>query len=300
MTSAQLPPPARRTLTLTGPGGTTELSVAEWPGPDARPPLVCIPGFTRNSRDFEELARTFAGRRRLVCPDLAGRGESSRLADPGGYTMATYLAHLLGLCEALDLRDVSVLGVSMGGLLAMALAADPALRVRELVVVDVGPSVPATALDLLDLYLQTEHSFADFESLLTHVKRYFAACALDSELAWRWFALRGARRRGDGSYVPDYDPAIRIAFRADLRGMAGAWPIYDRITARTLVLRGAQSHVLPADVAAEMTRRGPRAELMLFEGTGHWPALVKPAETTAVATFLDGTWSEHAVHGIRP
>jgi pimeloyl-ACP methyl ester carboxylesterase len=265
-----------------------ELSVAEWPGPDDLPPLVCIPGFTRNSRDFEELARSLAGRRRLICPDLVGRGESSRLADARGYVMATYLAHLHALCQMFGRREVSVLGVSMGGLLAMALAADPALRVRELVVVDVGPSVPATALDLLDLYLQTEHRFADFDALLAHVKRYFAACALDSELAWRWFALRGARKRDDGSYVPDYDPAIRTAFRADLRGMAAAWPVYDRITARTLVLRGEQSHVLPADVAAEMTRRGPRATLALFAGTGHWPALVKPGETATVAAFLDG------------
>ncbi|MCB1501065.1 MAG: alpha/beta fold hydrolase [Bauldia sp.] len=261
---------------------------------------MCLPGFTRNSRDFEELAQALTGRRRLICPDLAGRGESDRLADPAGYTMATYLAHLRGLCAALDLRSISVLGVSMGGLLAMGLAADPFVRVHDLVIVDVGPRVPATAFDLLDLYLQKDHSFAGFESLLAHVKRYFAACNLDSELAWRWFALRGARKGDDGGYVPDYDPAIRVAFRSDLRGMETAWPAYDGIVARTLVLRGEQSHVLPADVAEEMTRRGPRATLVTVPGTGHWPALVKPGETELVAVFLDGRDPASGAHQTAP
>ena len=202
--------------------------------------------------------------------------------------MRTYLGHMAALVSALEIREVAVLGVSMGGLVAMGLAAEPSLEVRDLVVVDVGPSVPSTAFDLLDLYLAGNHRFPDFDALLAHVKRFFAACNLPSELAWRLFAFRGARKLDDGSYVPDYDPAIRIPFRADFRGMERAWPAYDAIAARTLVLRGAQSHVLPADVAEEMTRRGPRATLVTIPGTGHWPALVKPAETAIVARFLAG------------
>jgi pimeloyl-ACP methyl ester carboxylesterase len=278
--------PASRRFTLSGPGEPVEIAFADWPGPDDVPPLLCIPGFTRTGRDFEELAKALAGRRRVICPDLVGRGQSGRLADPSGYTMRTYLAHMSALVSTLQLREVAVIGVSMGGLVAMALASDPAMRVSHLVAVDVGPSVPSTAFDLLDLYLAGNHRFADFDALLGHVKRYFSACDLPSELAWRLFAFRGARKLGDGSYVPDYDPAIRIPFRADFRGMERAWPAYDAIAAPTLVLRGAQSHVLPAEVAAEMTRRGPRATLVTVPGAGHWPALVKPAETALVATFL--------------
>ncbi len=255
---------------------------------DDVPPLLCIPGFTRTGRDFEELAKALAGRRRVICPDLVGRGESSRLADPTAYTMRTYLGHMTALVSALEIPEVAVLGVSMGGLVAMGLAAEPSLEVRDLVVVDVGPSVPSTAFDLLDLYLAGNHRFPDFDALLAHVKRFFAACNLPSELAWRLFAFRGARRLDDGSYVPDYDPAIRVPFRADFRGMERAWPAYDAIAARTLVLRGALSHVLPADVAEEMTRRGPRATLVIIPGTGHWPALIKPAETAIIARFLAG------------
>lgn len=280
--------PAARRLSLPGPGEPVDLAYADWPGPDDVPPLLCIPGFTRTGRDFEELAKALAGRRRVICPDLVGRGQSSRLADPSGYTMRTYLGHMAGLISALRIPEVAVLGVSMGGLVAMGLAADPALRVRQLVLVDIGPSVPSTAFDLLDLYLAGNHRFAGFDALLAHVKRTFAACDLPSELAWRLFAFRGARKLADGSYVPDYDPAIRIPFRADFRGMERAWPTYEAITARTLVLRGAQSHVLPTDVAGEMTRRGPRATLVAIPGAGHWPALVKPAETALVGRFLAG------------
>lgn len=278
--------PIVRRVTVAGAGQTVELAVREWPGPHDVPPLLCIPGFTRTGRDFEELGRALAGRRRLLCPDLAGRGESDRLADSETYTMRTYLAQMIGLLEALDVQRFAILGVSMGGLLAMALAAERGIAVDRLVVVDVGPSVPRTAVDLLDLYLATERSFADFDSLLLHVRKYFAACNLPSELAWRWFALRGARKLPDGRYVPDYDPAIRVPFRHDFRGMAEGWAIYDRIAAPTLVLRGATSHVLPAEVADEMTRRGPRARLTVIPGTGHWPALVRPEEIALVERFL--------------
>jgi pimeloyl-ACP methyl ester carboxylesterase len=288
MTSRRVPDIAlaERRLAIAGPGEPVEIAYADWPGPDDIPPLLCIPGFTRTGRDFEELAKAMAGRRRVICPDLAGRGKSSRLADPAGYTIRTYLGHMAGLVSALQLREVAVLGVSMGGLVAMGLAADPAVGVGQLVLVDIGPSVPSTAFDLLDLYLAGNHRFPDFDALLAHVRKYFAACDLPTELAWRLFAFRGARKRDDGSYVPDYDPKIRVPFRADFRGMEKAWPAYDAIAASTLVLRGENSHVLPADVAVEMTRRGPRATLVTIPGTGHWPALVKPAETALVARFL--------------
>lgn len=280
------PGPTPRRLPVVGCSEPVELALADWPGPAAAPPLLCIPGFTRTGRDFEELARALAGRRRMLCPDLAGRGESGRLADPQGYRMHAYLAHLRQLLAALGVAELSVLGVSMGGLLAMGLAADPALTVRELVLVDIGPSVPRAAFELLDLYLASERSFPGFEPLLAHVKRTFAACALGSELAWRLFALRGSRRLPDGTYRMDYDPAIRLPFRQDFAGMEQAWPAYERIVARTLVLRGAQSHVLPAAVAEAMTRRGPRAAVALIENTGHWPALMKPAETALIGRFL--------------
>ena len=282
------PGPVLRRIRLPGDGEPVELAVADWEGPAGVPALLCIPGFTRTGRDFEELARALAGRRRVLCPDLAGRGESARLGEPRGYRMQAYATHLRQLLAALGLGEVGVLGISMGGLLAMALAADRDLAVRELVLVDIGPSVPRPAFELLDLYLASERRFPGFEPLLAHVKRYFAACALGSELAWRLFALRGARRLPDGGYAMDYDPAIRLPFRADFAGMAQAWPAYERIAARTLVLRGAQSHVLPADVAAAMTERGPRARLATIAGTGHWPALMKPEETALVAEFLAG------------
>jgi pimeloyl-ACP methyl ester carboxylesterase len=275
-----------RHLAIARPGEPAEIAYADWPGPESTPPLLCIPGFTRTGRDFEDLAKGLAGRRRVICPDLVGRGASTRLADPAGYTMRTYLAQMTGLIASLKVPAVDVLGVSMGGLVAMGLAADPALSVRRLVLVDIGPSVPSTAFDLLDLYLSATYRFPDFDALLAHVKRYFAACDFPTELAWRLFAFRGARKLADGSWVPDYDPAIRVPFRTDFRGMARAWPAYDGIAARTLVFRGALSHVLPAEVADEMTRRGPRAERVTVPGAGHWPALVRPAEIATVARFL--------------
>jgi pimeloyl-ACP methyl ester carboxylesterase len=250
-------------------------------------PLVCLHGFTRTGRDFDELARSLAGRRRVICPDLVGRGRSSRLADPKGYVMRNYLKHVVQLLEALGVKKVALLGVSMGGLVAMGLAAHPAITVEDLVVVDVGPQVPAVALDLLSLYLSHEHVFPNVDALMAHVKRYCSACNLDQGPALRHFAHRGAKRLPDGRYTLSYDPAIRVPFADDHRNMNEMWPIYDSITARTLVIRGAKSHVLPAAVAAEMQQRGPRAALETLPGVGHWPSLMVANEIEIVNRFLD-------------
>ena len=265
-----------------------ELEVADWPGPSDEAPLVCLHGFTRTGRDFDELARSLAGRRRVICPDLVGRGRSSRLADPKGYVMRNYLKHVVQLLEVLGVRKIALLGVSMGGLVAMGLAAHPSITVEDLVIVDVGPQVPGVALDLLSLYLSHQHVFADIDALMAHVKRYCSACNLKTDGALRHFAHRGARRLPDGRYTLSYDPAIRVPFVDDLRNMDEMWPIYDAITARTLVIRGDQSHVLPASVAAEMQQRGPRASLATLPGVGHWPSLMVQNEIDIVSRFLDG------------
>ena len=264
-----------------------ELEVADWPGPSDVAPLLCLHGFTRTGRDFDELARSLAGRRRVICPDLVGRGRSSRLADPKGYVMRNYLKHVVQLLDALKVKKIALLGVSMGGLVAMGLAAHPGITVEELVIVDVGPQVPGVALDLLSLYLADEHVFANVDALMAHVKRYCSACNLTDDTALRHFAHRGARRLPDGRYTLSYDPAIRVPFADDLRNMGKLWPIYDAITARTLVIRGAKSHVLPAAVAAAMQRRGPRAALTTLPGVGHWPSLMVANEIDIVGRFLD-------------
>ena len=265
-----------------------ELEVADWPGPSDVAPLVCLHGFTRTGRDFDDLARSMAGRRRVICPDLVGRGRSSRLADPSGYVMRNYLAQMMQLLEILQVKRFSLLGVSMGGLVAMGLAAQTSVTVDDLVIVDVGPQVPGVALDLLSLYLANDHVFANVDALMAHVKRFCSACNLTSEHALRHFAHRGARRLPDGGYALNYDPAIRVPFAEDLRNMHEMWPIYDSITARTLLLRGAKSHVLPAAVAEEMRRRGPRPMLETLPGVGHWPSLMVANEIEIVNRFLDG------------
>ena len=265
-----------------------ELAVADWPGPSDVAPLVCLHGFTRTGRDFDELARSLAGRRRVICPDLVGRGRSSRLADPKGYVMRNYLTHVVQLLAALRVRQIALLGVSMGGLVAMGLAAHPAITGEDLVIVDVGPQVPGVALNLLSLYLANEHVFPNVDALMAHVKRYCSACNLTDEPALRHFAHRGARRLPDGRYTLSYDPAIRVPFAEDLRNMDEMWPIYDAITARTLVMRGDKSHVLPAEVAHAMQQRGPRADLAILPGVGHWPSLMVANEIDIVGRFLDG------------
>jgi pimeloyl-ACP methyl ester carboxylesterase len=83
-----------------------------------------------------------------------------------------------------------------------------------------------------------------------------------------------------------YDPAIRIPFAEAADADMDAWEAYDRIACPTLVLRGAESALLTPEVAEEMRRRGPRAEVVTFPGIGHAPALMVEEQIAAVRGFL--------------
>ncbi len=122
------------------------MSYLEWGDARNRDVLVCVHGLTRNGRDFDDLARALCGRWRVVCPDVAGRGDSDRLSDPGLYGVPQYVADMVTLVARLDVETVSWVGTSMGGLIGMALAAQPGSPVSRLVLNDAGSGVSRVSL----------------------------------------------------------------------------------------------------------------------------------------------------------
>ncbi|HET9351872.1 MAG TPA: alpha/beta fold hydrolase, partial [Burkholderiales bacterium] len=125
--------PRRRSVLCASPAGLHRMAYREWGDPRNRDVLICVHGLTRSSRDFDELARALCGQFRTVCPDVAGRGDSDRLADPKHYTWAQYVADMVTLIARLDVEAVSWLGTSMGGLVGMALAAQSGSPIRKLI-----------------------------------------------------------------------------------------------------------------------------------------------------------------------
>ena len=129
------------------------MSYLEWGDPRNRDVLVCVHGLTRNGRDFDDLARALCGRFRVVCPDVAGRGDSDRLADPMLYGVPQYVADMVTLIARLDVEAVSWVGTSMGGLIGMALAAQPGTPVQRLVLNDAGPVISLVSLERIASYV---------------------------------------------------------------------------------------------------------------------------------------------------
>ena len=303
------PAPQLRFITVAGPKAASSqprrMAYWDWsagPAADPHRVVICVHGLSRQGRDFDVLAQALTAQARVVAVDVAGRGESDWLADPMAYQVATYAADLAALIVELRAQDpaavIDWVGTSMGGLIGMALAAQPAMGLRRLVLNDVGPVIQWEALQRIGSYLGRNPSFASEQEaadLLAAISTGFGP-----HTPTQWLALsRPMLRQRDGRWWLHYDPALAVPVRAltdhaDAAaakkivddGEAALWALYDAITARTLLLRGAESDLLSRETAHAMQERGPRARCVEFGGVGHAPTLVSPDQVSVVVDFL--------------
>ncbi len=283
--------------------GTHRMAFWQWGDAQAAQVVLCVHGLSRQGRDFDVLARTLVarsqGRLRVVCPDVVGRGRSDWLTEPMGYQIPQYAADMLALLAQLHqqapMASLDWIGTSMGGLIGLVVCGQPELplpvRVRRLVLNDVGPVIQWSALQRIGQFLGHP---VRFESLQQAAEATWAASkTFGPHSPAQWLALTQPMLRSlpDGGLAMHYDPAIAIPFRtvteaSALQGEAALWQLYDAVACPTLLLRGAQSDLLSAQTALAMTQRGPRALLRVFEGVGHAPTLVAQEQTDAVADFV--------------
>ena len=279
--------PRRRSVQCASPAGLHRIAYREWGDARNRDVLVCVHGLTRSSRDFDELARALCAQFRVVCPDVAGRGESDRLADPELYTWAQYVADMVTLIARLDVEAVNWLGTSMGGLVGMALAALPGNPVEKLVLNDAAPVIGRAALERIGTYVGQDRRFESFEEGEKYVRAISAPFGPHSDAQWRFLAETWLRRQEDGSWRPHYDTRIAEAYRASMPEKdLELWPLYDAVRCPTLLVRGEHSDLVSAQVAAEMTRRGPKAKVAEIRGVGHGPTLLHSDQIAVVRDFL--------------
>lgn len=281
--------------------GGHRMAYWQWGRPDAGHVVLCVHGLTRQGRDFDvlaqELLRLGGGNVRVVCVDVAGRGQSEWLKDAALYQVPQYAADMLALLAQLQPKTLDWVGTSMGGLIGMAICGQPGLPlpvpVRRLVLNDVGPALQWQALQRIGTYVgKTGH----FESVQQAADAMWAiSSSFGPHTPEQWLALSTHMVRpvpdAPGQVQLHYDPAIGDAFRTltpegAAQGEAALWGLYDQITAPTLLLRGAQSDLLSPQTAQAMAERGPRARLVTFEGVGHAPTLIAPDQLSAVTSFL--------------
>lgn len=260
------------------------------PGDAAAPAVLCLPGLTRNSRDFEALAPHLSRRYRVVCPDLRGRGFSARDPSWSNYHPGTYITDLRDLIGALGLTRFAVIGTSLGGLLAMMLPSVLAGGVAGIVLNDVGPEIDPIGADRIRSYAGRLPPVRSWDEAVQQLKTVYGAAWPDlPESAWPVLARRGAREGVDGVPVLDADPNIGEALRAGAQAIIDLWPLYGTLAGiPTLAIRGGLSDILNVATFERMKREKPDLLSLTVSNRGHVPLLDEPACLGAIDEFLAG------------
>jgi pimeloyl-ACP methyl ester carboxylesterase len=267
--------------------GLHRIAYREWGDPRNARVLVCVHGLTRCARDFDRLAEALSDRYRVVCPDVAGRGDSDWLADPALYQLSQYVADMVTLIARLDVESVHWVGTSMGGLIGMALAAQPGTPVARLVMNDAGPVVTRVALQRIASYVGKVPEFPDLEAAEKFQRAVAAPFGPHSDAEWRFLTEIMVRPNGNGGLRAHYDPRIGDAYRASLPEKdLEMWPLWNAVKCPTLLLRGAVSDLLTPQTAARMAETGPGAKVVEIPGVGHAPTLLHADQIAIVREFL--------------
>ena len=276
-----------RTVCCASPAGLHRMAYREWGARDNPRVLICVHGLSRNGRDFDDLARALAGDYRVICPDVVGRGRSDWLRDPLCYGIPQYVADMVVLIARLDVEHVHWLGTSMGGLIGMALASFDHSPISRLLLNDVGPLIPAASIRRIGDYLGRAPKFAGLDAAESYIRLVSAPFGTLSDAQWRRLTESSLRRAADGRLEMNYDPALADSFRrATEGGDIDLWPLYERISCPTLLVRGADSDLLLPETAQAMTRRGPRAKLLEVSGVGHAPMFMDAAQIALARDFF--------------
>lgn len=259
-------------------------------GGDARLPVICLHGLTRNARDFEDVAPAIAAKgRRVLAVDVRGRGESAWSPDPLAYLVPTYVGDVMAMTQALGVSRAVFIGTSMGGLIAMVLASVAGDLVAGAVLNDIGPEISPIGLARIAGYAGRATAIDTWDQAADYAKAINAAAFPHYSAAdWDAFARRLFRER-DGKPALDYDPDISAPLKTTPANASppDMWPLFDRLAQRPLLLvRGGLSDLLDATTVDRMRATAPAMRFAEVEGVGHAPMLTEPAASLAISSFL--------------
>jgi pimeloyl-ACP methyl ester carboxylesterase len=258
-------------------------------GEPGRPPILCIPGLTRNCRDFEPVADAFAGEWRVLCADLRGRGRSDYARDSSSYQPLQYAADILALLDHLEIERVIAIGTSLGGIVTMILALQAPARLAGVVLNDVGPEIEAAGLARIHGYVGQGRSFPTWMHAARGLKEQAGAAYPDYALAdWLKLAKRLMAVGPGGRIAFDYDMKIAEPFQtAAGTAPVDMWPAFRALAGRPLLaIRGELSDILSAATLEKMASELPDMDVCTVSRTGHAPTLEEPEALAAIERFL--------------
>lgn len=301
--------PRLEVLTCANPLGLHRMAYWEWGDPDNDVVVVCAHGLTRSGRDFDVLAEHLAGRYRVVCPDVVGRGRSDWLPVGAMYGFGQYVADTAVLLARLRPRKLAWVGTSMGGLIALSLLvglahlpsahngaglglpAEQGLRLDGLVLNDVGPQINTIGLARIAAYVGQTVRFKDFPEAVQYMRTISAAFGPHDPVQWEALTRHVMVRQGD-AYIKHYDPRIAEGLQVSVNPVtaqllqAQLWQAYEKLAVPVMVVRGRESDILSAEMATLMQARHADTRVVDFPGIGHAPTLMQADQVQVVGDFL--------------
>ena len=266
------------------------LYARDYPGPRENCPVVlCLPGLTRNSKDFDGLASALSASHRVICPDQRGRGRSARDPQPSRYRPDVYVKDMLHLLDTLGVGAVTVIGTSLGGMMGILLTVSQPRRVHALVINDMGPVIDPVGIARIISYVGKSVPVLTWADAVSQT-RATNGVAFPNYSDAQWGAMtRNLYIQVGTTPLLDYDPAISQGFSAGT-ATPDLWPLFDAMPSLPLmVIRGDLTDILSLETLAEMQRRRPQMQAVHVPDVGHAPMLDEPAARSAIVTFLART-----------
>lgn len=260
--------------------------------PQTGAPVLCLHGLTRNSKDFESVApRIAALGRRVIVPDVRGRGRSAYDPDPAHYVPTVYAQDVLTLLDKLGLEDAVFVGTSMGGIITMVVGALAPNRIAAAVLNDIGPRLNTSGLSRIGAYVGRTPPLENWEQAIDAVRALGGSAyptRADDGAFWEAFTRRTFRAREDGKIVTDYDSNIALAFTdPETSTPVDLTPLFQALAAKPMLsLRGALSDLLSPEIVAYMKSLKPDLEAVEVPDVGHAPMLDEPQAWDALLDFL--------------
>ena len=266
------------------------IAYTDWGPVEDKRPIICVHGLTRQGRDFDYLAARLGGQgRRVICPDLPGRGRSGWLVKPDDYALPQYCADMNALIARLNVREVDWVGTSLGGLIGICWPVFAAASSASWWSTISAPSYRRRACGVSGNISETcRRRSRRIEEAETYFRTVLAPYGDLSDEHWRHLTQYSVRWDPERArYAVLCDPATAYAFRSPWFYPLNLWKYWEAIKVPILVLHGAKSDLLSADLTLEMRKRNPMANVFRFDECGHVPPLMDPSQIKVVTEFLD-------------
>ena len=263
------------------------LHYRDYAGSVDKPPLLCLPGLTRNSRDFAAFAERYSPRFRVLALEFRGRAGSDYDPQPMRYNPLTYAGDVIELLDQLSIPQAVFVGTSLGGLVTMTVAAIAPQRIAATILNDIGPEIGNAGLDRIRSYVGKDVRFTSWDEAADRIANNVGRVPPSyKQEDWVRMARRVCREEG-GEIRFDYDMAIVVPFEAAPTPTVDMWPLFGALAQKPLlVIRGELSDLLSAEAAAKMQSAAPQAKFAVVPGVGHAPELDEPEALAAIDAFL--------------